>query len=265
MDLVCLPFYIAKEKPLIDKTRFYAATFGKDYEHIIEKYEAGMEIDSFCQSVMLDDKDEIKRAGEIMRLSERHILHGPFTELYPAAIDPRARRLASDRLNQAYDVCRWLGINRMVVHSGYVPFVYFKEWHREHSIEFWQEFMSDKAEDFTVYIENVLDDEPYMMRELIEGIADKRIRLCIDTGHANAAGNVDICEWLEVLGEYTGHIHLHNNYGSADEHNPPDKGSMDMGKVLEYIDSCCGSDTTITIEAYDLESSFKWLAERGYI
>ena len=40
---------------------------------------------------------------------------------------------------------------------------------------------------------------------------------------------------------------------------------MDMGKVLEYIDSCCGSDTTITIEAYDLESSFKWLAERGYI
>ena len=59
MDLVCLPFYIAKEKPLIGKTRFYAATFGKDYEHIIEKYEAGMEIDSFCQSVMLDDKDEI--------------------------------------------------------------------------------------------------------------------------------------------------------------------------------------------------------------
>ena len=55
-------FYIAKEKPLIDKTRFYAATFGKDYEHIIEKYEAGMEIDSFCQSVMLDDKDEIINA-----------------------------------------------------------------------------------------------------------------------------------------------------------------------------------------------------------
>ena len=51
---------------MIDKTRFYAATFGKDYEHIIEKYEAGMEIDSFCQSVMLDDKDEIintKMAG----------------------------------------------------------------------------------------------------------------------------------------------------------------------------------------------------------
>ena len=117
MDLVGLPFYIAKEKPLIDKTRFYAATFGKDYEHIIKQYEAGMEIDSFCQSVLLDDKSEIKKAGEIMSISDRHILHGPFTELYPAAIDPRARRLASDRLNQAYSICRQLGVNRMVVHS----------------------------------------------------------------------------------------------------------------------------------------------------
>ena len=250
---------------MIDKTGFYAATVGQDYGRIITEYEAGMEIDSFCQSVLLDDEVEVKRVREIMSISERHILHGPFTELHPAAIDPRARQLASDRLNQAYDICRRLGINRMVVHSGYVPFVFFKEWHRDRSIEFWQEFMRDKADNFTIYIENVLEDEPYMMRELMEALADERIRICIDTGHANVAGNVNIKEWFEVLGEYTGHIHLHNNYGSADEHNPPDKGSMDMDKVLEYIDSCCGSDTTITIEAYDLESSFKWLAERGYI
>ena len=64
---------------MINKMRFYVATFGKNYEHIIKRYEAGMEIDSFCRSVMLDDKNEIKRAGEIMQLSERHILHGPFT------------------------------------------------------------------------------------------------------------------------------------------------------------------------------------------
>ncbi len=250
---------------MTDKMRFYAATFGKEYEHIIEQYKTGMEIDSFCRSVMLDNEDEIKKVRDIMSISERHILHGPFTEIYPAAIDPRARQLATDRLNQACGVCRRLGVDRMVVHSGYVPFVYFKEWHIERSAEFWQEFMSDKADDFTVYIENVLDDEPYMMRDLIEAVSDERIRLCIDTGHANAAGAVDIREWFEVLGRYTGHIHLHNNYGSSDEHNPPDKGSMDMDRVIEYIDRYCSSDTTITVEAYDLAASFKWLAERGYI
>ena len=257
--------YFLKGLIVIDKTGFYAATAGQDYGRIITEYKAGMEIDNFCQSVMLDDENELRRVREIMSFSDRYILHGPFTELHPAAIDPRARQLASDRLNQAYDICRRLGINRMVVHSGYVPFVFFKEWHRDRSIEFWKEFMSDKADNFTIYIENVLEDEPYMMRELMEALADERIRICIDTGHANVAGNVNIKEWFQVLGEYTGHIHLHNNYGSADEHNPPDKGSMNMDKVLEYIDSCCGSDTTITIEAYDLESSFKWLAERGYI
>ena len=258
-------YILLKGQTVIDKTGFYAATVGRDYSRIITEYKAGMEIDNFCQSVMLDDKDEIERAREIMSLSDRHILHGPFTELHPAAIDPRARQLASDRLNQAYDICRRLGINRMVVHSGYVPFVFFKEWHRERSIEFWQEFMKGKDGNFTIYIENVLEDEPYMIRALMEELSDERIEACIDTGHANAAGNVDICEWLEVLGEYTGHIHLHNNYGSADEHNPPDRGSMDMDRVLEYIDKYCGSGTTITIEAYDLESSFRWLAERGYI
>ena len=250
---------------MTDKMRFYAATFGKYYEHIIEQYKTGMEIDSYCRSVMLDNRDEIKKVRDSMSISERHILHGPFTEIYPAAIDPRARQLAMDRLNEAYGVCRQLGVDRMVVHSGYVPFVFFKEWHIERSTEFWHEFMSDKAEGFTIYIENVLDDEPYMMRDLIEAVSDERIRLCIDTGHANAAGNVDIREWFEVLGRYTGHIHLHNNYGSSDEHNPPDMGSMDMERVLEYIDRYCGRDATITVEAYDLASSFRWLAERGYI
>ena len=153
----------------------------------------------------------------------------------------------------------------MVVHSGYVPFVFFKSWHTDRSVEFWQEFMSDKPEDFHIYIENVLEDEPYMMGSLIERIADDRVGLCLDTGHANAAGTVDIKEWFEVLGSCTGHIHLHNNNGEADEHNPPAAGSMDMDKVMEYIDTYCSSDTTITIEAYDLAASFRWLEERGYI
>ncbi len=250
---------------MTDRTKFYAATFGRDSSRIIKQYGAGIEIDNFCRSVMLDDRDEIKKAGKLMRLSDRHILHGPFTELHPAAIDPRARQLAMDRLNQACDACGQLGIDRMVVHSGYVPFVFFKEWHIERSAEFWQEFMKGKPENFNIYIENVLDDEPYMMREIVESMADERIGICIDTGHANAAGNTDIKEWFEVLGRYTGHIHLHNNYGSSDEHNSPGLGSMDMDRVLEYIDRYCSSNTTITVEAYDLEASFKWLAERGYI
>lgn len=250
---------------MIDKSRFYAATVGSDFRRIIDSYDIGIEIDNFCQSVLLDSADEIKKAGELMTLSDRHIIHGPFTELFPAAIDPRARSLAFDRLEQAYDVCRRLGVCKMVVHSGYVPFVFFKSWHTGRSVEFWQEFMSDKPEDFHIYIENVLEDEPYMMGSLIERIADDRVQLCLDTGHANAAGTVDIKEWFEVLGSYTEHIHLHNNNGKADEHNPPDSGSMDMDKVMEYIDTYCSSDTTITIEAYDLAASFRWLEERGYI
>ena len=250
---------------MIERTRFYTATVGKNPEQVIARYNTGIEIDNFCQSILLDDPNEPDRAREIMKLSDRHILHGPFTELHPAAIDPKARNLASYRLNQAYDVCRRLGISRMVVHSGYVPFVFFKSWQKEQSVKFWNEYMDDKPDDFNIFIENVLEDEPYMMLEMIENMDDKRVRLCLDTGHANVAGSPDIRKWFEVLGKHIGAIHLHNNNGMADEHNPPDKGNMNMAKVMEYIDSYCDSDTTVTIEAYELEDSFAWLAERGYI
>ncbi len=250
---------------MIEKTRFYTATVGKDSRRIITEYKTGIEIDNFCQSVLLDDKSEVDKAREILQLSDRHILHGPFTELHPAAIDPKARSLALGRLEQAYEVCSQLKIRRMVVHSGYVPFVFFKVWQNERSVEFWHEFMSEKPEDFNIFIENVLEDEPYMMREMMENITDKRVHICLDTGHANVAGKLPIKEWFEVLGEYIGHIHLHNNSGKSDEHNSPDRGSMDMDKVMEYIDLYCGSNTTITVEAYELEDSFKWLAERNYI
>lgn len=250
---------------MADKSRFYAATVGKDARHIITKYKTGIEIDNYCISEMLDNKHELFKVRQIMKITDRHILHGPFTELHPASIDPKARKFAYDRLQQAYDVCSALEINHMVVHSGYLPFVYFKSWQTERSVEFWQEFMADKPAWFNIYIENVLEDEPYMMRDMMDRISDDRIHICIDIGHANVAGNTDITEWIKVLGSYTGHIHLHNNNGKADEHNSFDKGTLDIARVLECIDTYCRDDVTVTVEAYDLEASFKWLYERGYI
>ena len=142
---------------MLKKERFYAATVGKDAAEVIESYKTGVELDCFCWSVRLEEKDAIDEALGYMKLTNRHILHGPFTELYPAAIDPEAVDLAYKRLEQAYDISRRLGIDRMVVHSGYLPFIYFKEWHIEKSAQFWNNFMRNKDENFKIYIENVLE------------------------------------------------------------------------------------------------------------
>ncbi|MFR8854973.1 MAG: hypothetical protein ACLVHQ_08755 [Oscillospiraceae bacterium] len=100
----------------------------------------------------------------------------------------------------------------MVVHNGWLPFIYFKEWQSENGALFWQDFMADKPEDFSIYIENVLEDEPYMMKDMMSRITDDRIKICLDTGHANAMTSEDISveKWIEVLS-------LHRTFSSSQQ------------------------------------------------
>lgn len=197
----------------------------------------------------------------------RIIVHGPFTEIYPAAIDHRARQFGRERLDEAFQVCQSIGAKAMVVHSGYVPFIYFKEWQAEKSALFWQDYMKDKPEDFSIYVENVLEDEPYMLADMMKKIHDPRIRLCLDVGHAAAAGGsmLPIEKWIQVLGPYLSHFHLHNNYGDRDSHGAFDDGAMDFHLIFKTIGDWCTSDATFTIESRDCAGSVRWLLENGYI
>lgn len=252
------------------RQRLYAATFSDNYIEAVRDYGCGMEINHTCISQCLDDKTEligsitadIKNTG-----AKRLILHGPFTEIHPAAIDHCARDLGMMRLNQAYEVAAHFGINKMVVHTGWMPFIYFKSWQAEKGAYFWQKFMEDKPSGFTVCVENVLEDEPYMLLDMMKKISDPRIRLCLDTGHAHAmtVPDIPVEKWIETLGPYIAHFHLHNNDGTGDDHRPFGEGTMDMTNILKKIDNCCPEDATLTIESRQCLPCLQWLSEKGYI
>ncbi len=237
------------------KNRLYLATFSEDAIELIKKYNINMEYNHPCISSYLDDLDKITyemKRDFIDSKAKKAIVHGPFTEIIPASIDPRAIKLGLERLNEAYEVSKRVECNRMVVHTGYVPLLYFKKWHIEKSIEFWQKFLEDKPKDFGIYIENVFDDEPYTLKEILDNIDDKRVRVCFDIGHANAMTekNIKIEEWIEVLGPYISHLHIHNNYGKTDEHNDIFDGNMDVLKIISTIDEMCVVKPSITIESH---------------
>lgn len=256
------------------KDRLYAATFSENFKECIQTFGAGMEINHTCISQSLDDEpgcrsavisaisDDITESG-----AKKLLLHGPFTEIYPSAIDPRARELASLRLNQAYTIAEHFGVKKMVVHNGWLPFIYFKSWHTEKGAAFWQSFLEDKPDNFILCVENVLEDEPFMLRDMILQAGDPRVRLCLDTGHANAMTQPDICveKWIEVLGPYISHFHLHNNDGSKDSHSPFHMGSLNMERILRTAEKFCPEDVTFTVEARDCLSCFIWLKERGFV
>lgn len=257
------------------KNKLFIATFSDDALNTAKDFGVGLEINHTCISENLDEANRERLLEEIrtdmqtagITDSRKLFLHGPFTEIHPAAIDYRAKEFGTERLNQAYETAAALGINRMVVHTGWLPFIYFKSWQAEKGAEFWQRFLADKPADFRIYVENVLEDEPYMLLDMMKQMDNPAIKLCLDVGHANAMTSRDIpvTKWIEVLGPYIGHFHLHNNDGTGDSHNAFDQGNMDFSEVLGAIAENCDSSATLTIEAHDARSCLEWLRRGNYI
>lgn len=254
------------------RDKIFICTFSDNAIDIIRQNQLNIEINHTCISDCLDSDKRPQLLENIKSdiaasSAKRIVLHGPFTEIIPAAIDYRARDFAMERLNEAYEVAASVGAESMVVHTGWMPEIYFKSWQAEKGAAFWQKFMEDKPEDFKIHVENVLDDEPYMLLDFIERIDDSRISLCLDIGHAQAAGDnsLSICEWIKILGPHIGHFHLHNNYGDRDAHNAFGDGTMDFNEVLKTINEYCSPDVTLTIESHDAAGSVEWLKSNGYI
>ena len=254
------------------RSRLYVSTFTENSIENIRDYGLGMEINHTCISENLDSDKREELIDEIKKDIEKSetkmlVMHGPFTEIHPAAIDYKVRELGMKRLNEAYEVAKNLGVKKMIVHTGWLPFIYFKEYQAEKGKEFWEKFMADKPSDFEIAIENVLEDEPYMIRDMMEKIEDERIKLCLDIGHANAMTSKEysIEDWIKVLSPWISHLHIHNNNGKEDSHSALDEGTMNMNEVFDLIERYVDDYATITIEAKDSGRCLEWLMDNRYI
>ena len=246
--------------------RLYISTIDRKAPQLAEKYGLGLEIADFCVGSNLDD-DFVPygREGlEKMKLGLPMVFHCPFAELSPCAIDPKVRQVVLYRHRQALHFALQNGINRLVVHGGYVPLVYFPQWFVAESIKYWKAFLESEKGDFTIYLDNVMDDDSCMLKEIVRRVDDPRLRLCLDVGHSNCISPQSVEEWVEIMGEDIGHVHIHNNDGCFDQHRPLDEGTLQMEKVLDLLTERV-PDCSFTIECMDAESSVLWLKDRGYL
>ena len=259
-------------------SNIYIATFSSKAEEAALKYGFGLELNDLCISMNLEPdrrasiidrmKSELKRAGAEGR---KTIMHGPFTELTPAAIDSRAIQLMADRYRSTISICQEMGIKDIVVHDGFIPLIYQKPWHLKKSLKFWKSFEEEIPDGFTFYIENVFDDEPDLLSEIIDGVGSSKYKICLDIGHANAMAGEGpgkefkedstpiILDWIERMGERIGHLHLHGNDGSGDFHGDINGGSFRIDEILEGVERFCPPDVTMTIESRNAEPSASYL------
>ena len=245
--------------------KIYVATVAEAARENALRYGLGIECDEFCTAINLEDPVYIEKAHRNLEGIEHRVLHAPFNELCPAAIEPLVRKVSRYRFLQAYEMAQSLGIRRMVVHSGFVPLTYFPVWFVEQSILFWKDLLKDLPEDCELLLENVMEDEPQMGYDIVRGVDDPRLRLCLDVGHAHCVSKkVPVREWIRLWAPYLSHMHLHNNDTSWDTHSALDDGTLDMEEVLELLEEVA-PQATWTLEALDADRSCRWLKENGWI
>lgn len=226
-------------------------------------YGMGLEIAQYCTAWNMDAQFEKTNAEVKAQLAcaDSRVLHAPFNELFPCAIDPEAAALAARRYRRAAELAADYGAEKLVVHGGFQPYMYYPQWYVEQSIRFWKDFLRE-APPVQIVLENVLESEPQGLIDIVRTVDDPRLRLCLDIGHVNAYSGVSVGQWLRQSGAWITHFHLHNNDGSRDAHEALTDGSIDMPRFLAEADALC-PEATYTLELTDSEPSVKWLLESG--
>lgn len=245
----------------MDKTKFYISTAASDAHDVAVKNGFGIEIAEYCTAWNMDDKfSEVhpKVLEETDGIRNR-VLHGPFNELFPCAIDPKARELAAQRYRQAIRLAKNYSVTKVIVHGGYNPWIYFPVWYVEQSILFWKEFLQEDP-GVEIVLENVLETEPQWLLDIVKGVDDSHLRLCLDVGHVNAYSKIPAADWLKEWVPYLSHFHFHNNDGSWDTHSALNCGTIPMRELLTMAEELC-PDATFTLELMEAEASVRWLLE----
>ncbi len=249
------------------KNKLYITTIADNASTVAEKYGLGLEIAEFCTALNMDTcfAETDKSVREKMRHADRFVFHAPFNELCPAAIDPLVVDITRRRYRQAVETSLQYGIHKIVIHSGFTPLIYYKEWFTEKSVLFWQDFLKEMPEDIAFCYENVMEDSPDMPFEIVSRIHDKRLGLCLDVGHATTVvSNTEAGEWIKKYGSLLNHFHFHSNNGGNDMHLPLGDGIVDFDRILKLA-LAYAPEATMTIESIDAESSCRWLSQHGYL
>ncbi len=249
------------------RNRLFVSTTADDCRPAALRFRIGLEIAEFCwaQRIDVDREENLKRTKELMDGLPPGWFHAPFAELAPCAIDPRARRLAAERYAEAIGLAKELGFNRIVIHGGFIPEIYYPEYYVEQSILFWKDFLAGAPENIMIALENVMEPSPETLVEIVRGVSDPRLGLCLDVGHANCSVSaVPPLDWIGPMAPYLFHVHLHDNTGGKDLHSPLGEGNIPIGRIINKVAELC-PEATFTIENMHCTPSLEWLDEKGYL
>lgn len=210
----------------------------------------GVELQDFVEP-NLSEKDRGNLIGEYkIRLQEIKgikSLHGPFLDLKPASPDKEIRRVSQIKYRRTLEIAHELDVDYVVFHSQINPYLnqsFLRDLNNKQAAAFWKEMMDATPYRGEVVIENVFEESPYMLRDLIDAIDHDRISINLDIGHSNL-GYTSLKEWIHILSDRLSYMHVHGNSGFEDQHIVP--SDEKLLTLLELLDQE-GIDPVLALE-----------------
>ena len=182
-------------------------------------------------------------------------IHAPMSDVNIGSIHEPMRKSATREIASTIEACSEMGVSLVTIHPGFIGGIAFLDksmvlTQTKRSLTELAPIAADNS------VELVLENMPRGINatcttaaELIELTSSTGLGVCFDMGHANTAGQVD--EFLRHSSMFR-NVHLHNNDGSWDQHNPIDVGTADVGSVVRDIQQG-GYRGNYVIESTDLD------------
>ncbi len=220
--------------------------------------ERQLNVELFFSADTLDGLIPAQLTASVQRLNDagiRSTIHAPFMDLSPGSFEPLLREVTHRRFHQIMDVASLLRPRVVVFHPGYDKWRYGENrdrWLAE-SIPLWQEMVERGEEcDCIIAVENIFEEEPTTLFDLISCVDSPRLRHCFDMGHWNLFKKVSLEEWFSVLGPFMAETHIHDNNGEKDEHLPLGEGNLDSRLIFSLLEQHA-PNAVRTIEAHTRE------------
>jgi sugar phosphate isomerase/epimerase len=226
----------------------------------------------YADGAVLDHYTEDEIAG-INSVFEKNglkkIVHGPFLDLNPGSRDQKIKDCTYERFISAFEFCRKLKADHIVLHSGFDP-IFYKDANDLFlglSIPVWKETVkAAESKKITIALENSIDPDPAVVTGLLKEIKSPSFEACFDAGHYYAFGKMSPFDALKWYPDGSiGEIHLSDNKGDFDTHLPLGEGDIDFGRLLKEVWKK-GRDPIITSEPHsreDIERNLEYLISLG--
>lgn len=243
-----------------------------------------LEIQDFAMPFVLDDANVNNHVATLKTMLDGYTgrlgIHAPFWNLSLAAFDPKIRAVVVDRLKQSLDIAAELGATHMVIHSpleflGMPESLTNPRIGNETVFNVTHKTLAEivkRAEEMqcTLVIENIFDQRPLMLTELVKSFASESVRQSLDVGHAyimHKRGAPPPDYFAREAGELLAHVHLQDTDGYTDRHWTVGEGQIDWHGLFEVLHTMEHKPRLI-LELRDyaaIPQAAQWLADHGLV